>query len=159
MTYDWETEGFPRVDLEKFRDPSLAKLDKMYGDDLDALWREHIHPSGLERMYASLMRKCVAFAIQSAAGPQPRPETLADLERLANGNTSRAAAARAASPGAVLVREWQGKTYRVDVTEDGFVLDGETYRSLSAVAKHITGAHWSGPRFFGLSKHPETNTQ
>jgi hypothetical protein len=54
--------------------------------------------------------------------------------------------------GTQLVREWNGRPYRVEVIEDGFVLDGKTYSSLSAIAKMITGAHWSGPRFFGLNK-------
>jgi hypothetical protein len=54
------------------------------------------------------------------------------------------------SPGARLLREWNGRQHFVDVVEDGYVFDGKTYRSLSAVAKRITGAHWSGPRFFGL---------
>lgn len=49
-----------------------------------------------------------------------------------------------------LVREWNGRTYQVEVLDKGFRLDGRTYRSLSAVARKITGAHWSGPRFFGL---------
>lgn len=49
-----------------------------------------------------------------------------------------------------LVREWKGRTYQVEVLEKGFQLDGKTYRSLSAIARKITGAHWSGPRFFGL---------
>jgi hypothetical protein len=53
-------------------------------------------------------------------------------------------------PGTRLVREWNGRTHVVDVREDGFVFDGKTYRSLSAVTKRITGAHWSGRRFFGL---------
>ena len=51
-----------------------------------------------------------------------------------------------------LVREWNGRVYRVNVTSDGFEMDGENYTSLSAVAKRITGAEWSGPRFFGLKK-------
>ena len=55
------------------------------------------------------------------------------------------------SPGAHLVREWNGRTYRVEVTGSGYVLDGQAYRSLSAVARRITGANWSGPRFFGLT--------
>lgn len=54
--------------------------------------------------------------------------------------------------GTQLVREWNGRPYRVEVTEAGFVLDGKCYSSLSAIAKKITGAHWSGPRFFGLNK-------
>jgi hypothetical protein len=49
-----------------------------------------------------------------------------------------------------LVREWNGRTYQVEVLEKGFQLDGKPYRSLSAIARKITGAHWSGPRFFGL---------
>lgn len=53
-------------------------------------------------------------------------------------------------PGTRLVREWNGRTHVVDVGEKGFVFDGKTYRSLSAIAKRITSAHWSGPRFFGL---------
>lgn len=53
-------------------------------------------------------------------------------------------------PGMRLVREWNGRTHIVDVSDAGFVFDGKTYRSLSAIAKRITGAHWSGPRFFGL---------
>ena len=55
-----------------------------------------------------------------------------------------------AAPGTYLVREWNGRTYRVEVTSEGYMFDGPTYRSLSTIAKRITGAHWSGPRFFGL---------
>ena len=53
-------------------------------------------------------------------------------------------------PGARLVREWHGRTHNVTVTEDGFDYAGTTYPSLTTIAKKITGAHWSGPRFFGL---------
>ena len=52
--------------------------------------------------------------------------------------------------GARLVREWNGRMNVIEVTDDGFVHEGKTYRSLSAIARRITGAHWSGPRFFGL---------
>jgi hypothetical protein len=53
-------------------------------------------------------------------------------------------------PGARLLRDWNGKTHVVDVIEDGFVFQAKVYRSLTAIARQITGAHWSGPRFFGL---------
>ena len=56
----------------------------------------------------------------------------------------------ALASGTRLMREWNGRMHVVDVTDDGFVFDGKTYRSLSAIARRITGAHWSGPRFFGL---------
>lgn len=54
-------------------------------------------------------------------------------------------------PGARLVREWHGRTHTITVTEGGFAYNGETYASLTKIAKKITGAHWSGPRFFGMS--------
>jgi Protein of unknown function (DUF2924) len=54
--------------------------------------------------------------------------------------------------GATLVRQWRGRTHTVLVREDGFEYDGERYRSLTVIAERITGAHWSGPRFFGLTK-------
>ena len=53
-------------------------------------------------------------------------------------------------PGARLVREWHGRTHTVTVTDDGFEYDGTSYPSLTKIAKKITGAHWSGLRFFGL---------
>lgn len=54
------------------------------------------------------------------------------------------------APGTRLIRGWHGKSHCVDVIEDGFVFEGTTYSSLSAIARQITGARWSGPRFFGL---------
>jgi len=54
-------------------------------------------------------------------------------------------------PGSVLVRDWHGITYRVEVVDKGYLFKGENWSSLSAIAKHITGARWSGPRFFGVS--------
>ena len=53
-------------------------------------------------------------------------------------------------PGTRLVREWGGRTHTVTITEDGFEYAGENYPSLTKIAQKITGAHWSGPRFFGL---------
>lgn len=55
-----------------------------------------------------------------------------------------------AKPGSHLVREWNGRTYQVEVIDGGYVMDGKAWRSLSAIARHITGARWSGPRFFGV---------
>lgn len=54
--------------------------------------------------------------------------------------------------GTRLVRSWQGRTYHVLVLDDGFEHEGRRYESLSQIARAITGAHWSGPRFFGLRK-------
>ena len=54
--------------------------------------------------------------------------------------------------GATLVRQWRGRTHTVLVREDGFEYDGQRYRSLTVIAERITGAHWSGPRFFATGK-------
>jgi hypothetical protein len=54
--------------------------------------------------------------------------------------------------GATLVRQWRGYTHTVLVRGDGFEYEGRRYRSLTVIAERITGAHWSGPRFFGVSK-------
>lgn len=62
-------------------------------------------------------------------------------------------------PGARLVRQWRGRTHTVQVTEDGFEYDGKPYSSLSKIAHVITGAHWSGPRFFGLNRKPTAGPQ
>jgi hypothetical protein len=48
------------------------------------------------------------------------------------------------------VREWRGRTHAVVAVEGGFEHDGKVYASLTRIAQTITGAHWSGPRFFGL---------
>ena len=55
------------------------------------------------------------------------------------------------TPGTRLVREWNGRTISVEVVEDGFSYGDRIWRSLSEIAGHVTGAHWSGPRFFGLT--------
>jgi hypothetical protein len=58
-------------------------------------------------------------------------------------------------PGGRLLREWNGVTHLVEITQGGYVWQGQTHRSLSAIAREITGAHWSGPRFFGLDRAPK----
>lgn len=68
-----------------------------------------------------------------------------------NGEAARPNAATL-KPGTCLVREWNGRPYRVEVKENGFEMDGRHYASLSAVANRITGGTWSGPRFFGLAR-------
>jgi hypothetical protein len=62
-------------------------------------------------------------------------------------------------PGARLVREWRGRTHTVVVMETGFEYAGKAFLSLTKIAQVITGAHWSGPRFFGLIRKPASNGQ
>jgi hypothetical protein len=79
-------------------------------------------------------------ALHAIAAGRAKPST--PSRRNAKGTSS--------TPGTRLIREWHGQTHLVDVLENGALYQGRTYRSLSEVARVITGARWSGPRFFGL---------
>lgn len=103
------------------------------------------------RLRAPTLRRLLAYEIQARALGGLRLKERRLLEAIATGKCTSEATAQVASSGTHLVREWNGRTYRVEVTDKGYVLDGATYRSLSAVAKRITGTAWSGPRFFGLT--------
>ncbi|MHB8493490.1 MAG: DUF2924 domain-containing protein [Casimicrobiaceae bacterium] len=99
---------------------------------------------------ATLLRAALAWHAQM----QPLgADGSGGVDRLVRG-VRRAAAASVPTtvlaPGTRLLREWQGHTHHVTVLTQGFEYGGETYRSLTAIARHITGTPWSGPRFFGL---------
>ena len=98
-----------------------------------------------------LMEKAIAYETQfKTLGGRPAQIRRA-LAQIAKGKTVHVAQAGVAKAGTHLVREWNGRSYQVEVVEGGFRMDGRHWRSLSAIAKHITGATWSGPRFFGLT--------
>ena len=61
--------------------------------------------------------------------------------------------------GTILVREWQGKTHHVTVVDDGFLWNGKLHRSLSSIARAITGTKWNGPRFFGMREVKSATTE
>ena len=103
------------------------------------------------RLRAETLRRLLAYESQARVLGGPTAGERRMLWSVASGNPVGDVAAQA-TPGTHLVREWNGRTYRVEVTVNGYVLDGTAYRSLSAVAKRITGTAWSGPRFFGLAK-------
>lgn len=104
------------------------------------------------RLRVQTLRRFLAYEIQARALGGLSPKEQRALKAIAGGKSAGAVGAAISSPGTHLVREWNGRTYRVEVAEDGYVLDGTIYSSLSAVAKRITGTAWSGPRFFGLAK-------
>jgi Protein of unknown function (DUF2924) len=74
----------------------------------------------------------------------------------AGGRKPVAAPPRTVNPGAVLVREWRGVHHQVTVLEQGAIFEGKRYRSLSEIARKITGSRWSGPLFFGLKRSQQT---
>ena len=99
----------------------------------------------------AFMRNAVAYEAQCKAHGGLPAAIRKSLRKIAEGRPVAESAGVVARPGAHLVREWNGRTYQVEVIEDGYRLDGKTWSSLSAIAKHITGTTWSGPRFFGLT--------
>lgn len=103
------------------------------------------------RLRVQTLRRLLAYEFQARAFGGLSPKEQRAIKAIAGGKSASDVGAAIASPGTHLVREWNGRTYRVEVTDEGYVLDGTAYRSLSAVAKGITGTAWSGPRFFGLT--------
>jgi len=73
-----------------------------------------------------------------------------EVRRLLQGSRNDRPGRQAIKPGTRLVREWNGRTHHVEVLAKGYSWNDRQYRSLSVIAREITGAHWSGPRFFGL---------
>ena len=126
----------------------VAGLDTLDRVALTAAWRRTIKtppPKGISRRLMVQIMTCEA-QVQQRGGLKP-----AMRRRLARWATGRAQApSPRLRPGARLVREWNGVSHVVDVTEAGLVWRGRRYRSLSAVARAITGTRWSGPRLFGL---------
>jgi len=86
----------------------------------------------------------------AALNPPPAACSSGPAEDSLHRQTPSEAPATKVTPGSVLIREWHGVSHRVTVLGDGVLLRGARYRSLSEVARKITGTRWSGPRFFGL---------
>jgi hypothetical protein len=122
-------------------------------DDLRQEWRS-LYGREPPRISRDLLRLGVAYRRQELQYGGLGKATIRKLATLAKTlrQTGRVGPAPTLSlkAGTRLVREWHGRTHTVTVTEDGFEYDGASYPSLTKIAKAITGAHWSGPRFFGL---------
>ena len=105
-------------------------------------------PRSLSRVF---MRRVLAYERQCRTLGWHSATTRRALAAMANETPSPGAPAGSVSPGTHLVREWNGRTYQVEVLDNGYRFDGKTYPSLTTIAKRITGTHWSGLRFFGLT--------
>ena len=137
------------------RDRRFGLLDDLVGMDRDGLkqtWEDTFGSPPPLYLSPEFMRTAIALARQAKVfGGLTGAERRA-LKMVAEGRRSPDAATAALGPfsGTQLVREWNGRTYRVEVLPEGYRFDGKAYRSLSSIAKRITGTNWSGPRFFGL---------
>ncbi len=126
------------------------ELGQMDRAALRVAWAEAFGDAPPHFLSMIFMRKALIWDMQCKAyGGLTRDQKRA-LKAAADGKVNQAQSSNVRS-GAQLVREWNGRRYQVEVIEDGFRMNGETFKSLSAVALHITGTTWSGPRFFGLT--------
>jgi hypothetical protein len=141
----------------------LREIEQMDHAALRVEWRRLYRAHPPKRVTRDLLLLAVAWKIQEqahgglgAATKRRLGDLAATLER--DGDVTRGRVARL-KPGAKLVREWRGKTHTVIVGEDGFQWQGRHWRSLSVIAREITGGHRSGPRFFGLKDRARINTE
>lgn len=134
----------------------IDELNRMSMDQLRKRWADLLgtDPGRLGRNY--LIRR-LAYRIQELAFGGLSRDARRELSAIANGTPPKVVAqARKRrkmrlAPGTRLLREWHGERYEVIVKEDGFLYDSKRYKSLTAVARAITGSRWGGNRFFGLT--------
>jgi len=137
-------------------DGEIAALPGAATHDLRIAWRRLCHGEPPRCMTRELMIHALAYRMQERVHGGLAPVTNRKLHSLAAEIEAKGIEAFdpgiVLKPGARLVREWAGKTHTVVVLEEGFDYGGERYPSLTKIAARITGAHWSGPRFFGIRK-------
>jgi hypothetical protein len=132
------------MDVEK-QVMALAELD---GPRLRQRWEE-VTGSRAPAVSPKLLRLALAYRIQADALGDLSPAARRRLAQIAGGRST----TQPAHAGMRLIREWQGVTHIVTIDEAGIIRwNDRDWRSLSAVARAITGGHWSGPAFFGLRK-------
>ena len=126
---------------------ALAELDRTA---LLERWRDAFGRGAPPRLSQALMEKAIAYEIQVRAFGGLSARTMRALRAAAKANGG-PTLSKLPSCGTRLVREWNGALHEVEVLEDGYLWRGERHRSLSAIARGITGTKWSGPRFFGIN--------
>ena len=136
------------------QDTGVGRNVGLDGLDFASLWRVWEQtfgatpPSSLSRVF---LRRVLLHERQCRTHGGLSATTRRILAAMVNGTPGNAAPAGSVSAGNHLVREWNGQTYQVEVLDNGYRFDGKTYPSLTTITKRITGTHWSGPRFFGLT--------
>jgi Protein of unknown function (DUF2924) len=133
---------------------ALSRLPELDLGELRQQWRALYKADASPHLSRELLVRAVAYRMQEVALGGLHPERQRQLRHVAqqlNQTTEiRRRARLELKSGTRLVREWRGRTYEVLVLDDGFSWQGTSYRSLSALARKITGTAWSGPLFFGL---------
>jgi hypothetical protein len=154
VSADGRRSGLPASEVAV----QLAALADLDAAKLRAAWLRLYRAAPPRRLSRDLLIRAIAYRLQERALGGLRKTTLRKLKSLAQRLDAEGERAldptRSLKCGAKLVREWGGETHRVLVLDEGFEYRGRRYRSLSQIARLITGAHWSGPRFFALNLTP-----
>ena len=136
----------------------LSRLHEMETGNLRDLWRDLIGNLPHRKLRRELLIPILGYRIQEKAFGVLKPSIARRLQSVAGdiGAGKRPSGGNAVGPrpGTRMVRQWQGKLHEVVTLESGFMYDGQKYRSLSEIARAVTGTRWSGPAFFGLKKRP-----
>ena len=136
----------------------LQRLENLRLCELRQAWTDRFEPPLPPLRSRELVQRMLAWEIQAAADSGLSARTAQKLDKIAEGLDSgeqvTVPARQVISSGVVLTREWRGAIHTVVVTDAGVEYEGAQYRSLSDVARTITGTRWSGPRFFGLEQKP-----
>lgn len=132
-----------------------SQLGKLRNIELREEWRRLYQTPPPRRLSRDLMIRGITYKIQERTFGGLSKFDIGKLVKHTgktnSGNANFSKPKVSLKPETRLVREWSGVTHTVVVLSDGIEWRGKRYRSLSIVAREITGAHWSGPRFFGLS--------
>ena len=139
----------------------IAGLSELGIDELRERWKVMFGKAPSQEIGRSFLTRAIAYHLQERAYGGLKPSTRRLLARIAEetmtGSSPKKLQSRMAQSGTILIREWQGNAHRVTMLDDGVSFNGKRYRSLSEVAREITGSRWSGPRFFGLRQSQENN--
>jgi len=132
----------------------LARLPALDRDELLEWWKQVYGSEPPARISKQLLVRAIAYKMQENVLGGLKPATKRFLAKVvednAMGKQFSASPVTVIKPGTRLIREWHGVTYEVEITENGILFKGKHHRSLSEVARLITGVKWSGPLFFGL---------
>jgi len=132
---------------------SLERLAELAPEDLKTEWARR-YGAPAPALSPDLLRLGLGYRLQEQKLGGISRSTCSLLRQVgvrAGGATDKAPLPRKLTPGTRLVRDWHGVGHSVTVLADGFEYDGRHWKSLSAIARAITGAHWNGLRFFGLT--------
>ena len=149
------TDGVPLADADPI-DVAVIALGQMTYADLCFEWRRLYRSLPPKKLSRDLLEMGVAWKLQERALGGLSAVNKRQLDELARTMDMKSDLAKtrrvSLKSGARLVRAWGGETHEVLVVEDGFQWRGKTWRSLSVIAREMTGTRWSGPRFFRLDR-------